>query len=167
MKRRGVGRASLFWFHYLWQEFRNMPPHAVRTRCWKYSHLDFWPHWSHNFLLSDDFIIFVTTYLAKRPKYFARFFSDRKSSGYVPYFCLYDKLRISGKCLMSNFQKLFQMKLNPEIFRFLTWNLEKVVKPINKSIKFPSVLEPPTLQNKSNSKGAFLYLCEIILEVPF
>ena len=70
---------------------------------------------------------------------------------------------------MSNFQKLFQMKLNPEIFRFLTWNLEKVVKPINKSIKFPSVLEPPTLQNKSNSKGAFLYLCvmpflEIILE---
>ena len=68
---------------------------------------------------------------------------------------------------MSNFQKLFQVKLNPEIFRFLTWNLEKVVKPINKSIKFPSVLEPPTLQNKSNSKGACLYLCEIILEVPF
>ena len=81
-------------------------------------------------------------------------------------------LRIIGKCLMSNFQKLFQVKLNPEIFRFLTWNLEKVVKPINKSIKFPSVLEPPTLRNKSSSKGAFLYLCvmrfhEIILEVPF
>ena len=73
---------------------------------------------------------------------------------------------------MSNFQKLFQVKVNPAIFRFLTWNLEKVAKPINKSIKFPSVLEPPTLQNKSNSKGAFLYLCvmcfhEIILEVPF
>ena len=73
---------------------------------------------------------------------------------------------------MSNFQKLFQVKLNLEIFRFLTWNLEKVVKPINKSIKFPSVLEPPTLRNKSNSKGAFLYLCvirfhEIILEVPY
>ena len=84
----------------------------------------------------------------------------------------YDKLRIAGKYLMSDFQKLFQVKLNPAIFRFLTWNLEKVVKPINKSIKFPSVLEPPTLPNKSNSKGAFLYLCvmrfhEIILEVPF
>ena len=54
-------------------------------------------------------------------------------------FCYDDKLRIAGKYLMSNFQKLFQVKLNPEIFRFLTWNLEKVVKPINKSIKFPSV----------------------------
>ena len=87
------------------------------------------------------------------------FFLNKRSSRYVPYFCYYDKLRIAGKYLISNFQKLFQVKLNPEIFRFLTWNLEKVVKPINKSIKFPSVLEPPTLQNKSNSKGAFLYLC--------